>query len=64
VGRGRHYDLNMTSAPLDDLAQYDAAIIVTDHSSYDFKAIVAQSQLVVDTRNATKGINSPKIVRC
>ncbi|MGD0787783.1 MAG: nucleotide sugar dehydrogenase [Terracidiphilus sp.] len=64
VGRGRHYDLNMTSAPLDDLAQYDAAIIVTDHSSYDFKTIVAQSQLVVDTRNATKGIDSPKIVRC
>jgi UDP-N-acetyl-D-glucosamine dehydrogenase len=64
VGRGRHYDLNMTSAPLEDLAQYDAAIIVTDHSTYDFKAIVEQSQLVVDTRNATKGIDSEKIVRC
>jgi UDP-N-acetyl-D-glucosamine dehydrogenase len=64
VGRGRHYDLNMTSAPLDNLAQYDAAVIVTDHSSYDYKAIVEQSQLVVDTRNATKGIDSPKIVRC
>jgi len=64
VGRGRHYDLNMTCAPLEDLAQYDAAVIVTDHSSYDFNAIVEQSQLVVDTRNATKGIDSPKIVRC
>jgi len=64
VGRGRHYDLNMTSAPLDDLAQYDAAIIVTDHSCYDYQAIVEQSQLVVDTRNATKGIDSGKIVRC
>ena len=64
VGRGRHYDLNMTSAPLDNLAQYDAAIIVTDHSSYDYKAIVERSQLVVDTRNATKGIDSAKIVRC
>jgi len=64
VGRGRHYDLNMTSASLDNLAQYDAAVIVTDHSCYDYKAIVEQSQLVVDTRNATKGIDSPKIVRC
>jgi UDP-N-acetyl-D-glucosamine dehydrogenase len=64
VGRGRHYDLNMTSAPLDDLPQYDAVVIVTDHSSYDYSAIVEQSQLVVDTRNATKGIDSPKIVRC
>ncbi|MGD0800604.1 MAG: nucleotide sugar dehydrogenase [Terracidiphilus sp.] len=64
VGRGRHYDLNMTNTPLDNLAQYDAVVIVTDHSDYDYKAIVAQSQLVVDTRNATKDIDSPKIVRC
>jgi UDP-N-acetyl-D-glucosamine dehydrogenase len=64
VGHGRHYDLNMTNTPLDSLAQYDAAVIVTDHSTYDYKAIVEQSQLVVDTRNATKGIDSPKIVRC
>jgi UDP-N-acetyl-D-glucosamine dehydrogenase len=64
VGRGRHYDLNMTSTPLDNLGQYDAVLIVTDHSSYDFRAIAEQSQLVVDTRNATKGINSPNIVRC
>ena len=64
VGRGRHYDLNMTNTPLDNLAQYDAVVIVTDHSDYDYKAIVEQSQLVVDTRNATKGIDSPKIVRC
>jgi UDP-N-acetyl-D-glucosamine dehydrogenase len=39
-------------------------LIVTDHSDYDYKAIVDESQLVVDTRNATKGINSTKIVRC
>ena len=64
VGRGRHYDLNMTNTPLDDLGRYDAVIIVTDHSDYDYRAIVEQSQLVVDTRNATKGIVSPKIVRC
>jgi UDP-N-acetyl-D-glucosamine dehydrogenase len=64
VGRGRHYDLNMTCVPMDNLAEYDAVVIVTDHSSYDYRAIVEQSQLVVDTRNATKGIHSPKIVRC
>jgi len=63
VGRGRHYDLNMTNTPLENLGQYDAVVIVTDHSAYDYPAIVAQSQLVVDTRNATKGIDSPKIIR-
>ncbi len=30
VGRGRQYDLNMTNTPLDNLAQYDAVVIVTD----------------------------------
>jgi UDP-N-acetyl-D-glucosamine dehydrogenase len=64
VGRGRSYDLNMTSTPLEDLGQYDAIVIVTDHSSYDYRHIVAQAQLVIDTRNATHGIESPKIVRC
>jgi UDP-N-acetyl-D-glucosamine dehydrogenase len=64
VGRGRHYALNMTNTPLTNLDQYDAVVIITDHTSYDYSAIVEQAQLVVDTRNATKGIDSPKIVHC
>ena len=63
VGRGRHYDLNMTCTPLDNLGQFDAVVIVTDHSTYDYRAIVEQSQLVIDTRNATRGIVSDKVVR-
>ena len=64
VGRGRHYDLNMTNTPLDNLGSYDAVVIVTDHTTYNFSEIVEQSQLVIDTRNATKGIKSDKILRC
>ncbi len=64
VGRGRHYDLGMTCTPLDRLADYDCVVIATDHSDYDYQAIVRDSQLVVDTRNATRGIVSSKIVRC
>ncbi|MEO7029614.1 MAG: nucleotide sugar dehydrogenase [Acidobacteriaceae bacterium] len=64
VGRGRHYNLNMTSTPLDDLGQYDCVLIVTDHSQYDYQAIVKESKLVVDTRNATKGISAGNVVRC
>ena len=64
VGRGRHYELNMTNTQLDHIEQFDAVLIVTDHSSYDYKDIVNRSQLVIDTRNATKGIQSEKIVRC
>jgi len=54
----------MTCAPLENLGQYDCVLIVTDHSDYDYKKIVEQSQLVVDTRNATNGIKSEKIVHC
>jgi UDP-N-acetyl-D-glucosamine dehydrogenase len=64
VGRGRHYNLNMTSTPLEDLGQYDCVLIVTDHSQYDYPRIVAESKLVVDTRNATKGISAANLVRC
>ena len=64
VGKGRKYDLQMKCTPLENLSQYDCVLIVTDHSDYDFSRIVRESQLVVDTRNATKGIHSPKIVRC
>jgi len=64
VGRGRRYDLDMFSTSLDKIGEFDAVVIVTDHSAYDFAAIVDQAKLVVDTRNATKGIVSPKIVRC
>ena len=64
VGHGRKYHLDMVSAPLDDLSIYDCVLIVTDHSAYDYARIVEQSQLVVDSRNATRGNLSPKIVRC
>jgi UDP-N-acetyl-D-glucosamine dehydrogenase len=64
VGKGRKYDLHMKCTPLDNLDQYDCVLIVTDHSDYDYVRIVRESQLVVDTRNATHGIVSPKIVRC
>ena len=64
VGRGRKYDLQMKCAPLQNLDQYDCVLIVTDHSDYDYERIVRESKLVVDTRKATRGIESPKVVHC
>ena len=64
IGKGRHYDLQMKCSELKDLGQYDCVLIVTDHSDYDYARIVREAKLVVDTRNATRGINDPKVVRC
>jgi UDP-N-acetyl-D-glucosamine dehydrogenase len=49
----------MTSIPLTDaaLAGADCAVIVTDHRSFDYERIVARSPLIVDTRNAIKGVH-------
>jgi UDP-N-acetyl-D-glucosamine dehydrogenase len=64
IGKGRKYDLQMKRTELDNLGQYDCVVIVTDHSDYDYRKIVSEANLVVDTRNATKGIDSPKVVHC
>jgi UDP-N-acetyl-D-glucosamine dehydrogenase len=64
IGKGRKYDLQMKCVPVDDVAEYDCVLIVTDHSDYDYSRIAQQASLVVDTRNAMKGIQGDNIVRC
>jgi UDP-N-acetyl-D-glucosamine dehydrogenase len=65
----RHYDYSsMKSVPLSPatLGQYDAVIIATDHSSYDYVSIVDSAKLVIDTRNATRRVmrHRERIVAC
>lgn len=64
VGHGRKYALNMHSTPLERVPEFDCVVIATDHSTYEMDRIVADAKLVVDSRNATRHIASPKIVRC
>lgn len=48
----------LESVPLKDLGSYDALVILTDHSSIDYQALVNETRLVVDTRNATRAVRS------
>ncbi len=68
IGNLRHYDFAMASTPLSEsfaeVASYDCVLIATDHSVYDCAKIVEHARLVIDTRNATRGLVSEKIVRC
>jgi UDP-N-acetyl-D-glucosamine dehydrogenase len=41
----------------------DVTVIVTDHTCYPYAEIVQNANVVVDTRNATKGIASEKILK-
>jgi len=55
---------SLASQPLaESTANADCVVIVTDHSEFDYKALLASSKLIVDTRNAMKAFPSEKIVR-
>jgi UDP-N-acetyl-D-glucosamine dehydrogenase len=61
VGNGRV----LKSVDPGRVSGYDAVVIVTDHRAFDYKAMVKQAKLVVDTRNATKDVKAgrSKIVK-
>jgi UDP-N-acetyl-D-glucosamine dehydrogenase len=63
VPRLRLDDIELDSQPESMAAQADCAVIVTDHSAFDYRRIAAGARLIVDTRNALKGINGAHIVR-
>ncbi len=55
----RKYDFKKNSVALtqETLKQYDCVVISTDHSCYDYRFIAECASLVVDTRNAMKGVS-------
>jgi len=52
--------INMTSVRLDRdmLNSADCVVITTAHNTYDWEWVVANSRIVVDTRNATKDVST------
>ena len=59
--RMRHFDVPDLSSEVANeayLSSLDCTLIATDHSAFDWEAIVRYSNLVVDTRNATKDVTS------
>lgn len=65
LGPKREYNqfVGKKSVSLDNLAQYDMTVILTDHSNYEYKDIVDRSAIIVDTRNACGNIESDKIIK-
>ncbi|MFP4056837.1 MAG: UDP binding domain-containing protein, partial [Candidatus Brocadiia bacterium] len=47
--------LQALEATPERLAEADCVVVVTDHSDFDYQALVDHARLVVDTRNVTKG---------
>jgi UDP-N-acetyl-D-glucosamine dehydrogenase len=55
----RHYPhFDLVSTPLSEavVREADLVLLVTDHSAYDYAWLASQARLIVDTRNAFRGI--------
>ena len=48
---------------MEEIAQADATVIVTDHAQVDYQPIVERAALIVDTRNALRGYSSANVIR-
>jgi UDP-N-acetyl-D-glucosamine dehydrogenase len=52
-----------SQALAESAAKADCVVIITDHTDFDYKELLASAKLIVDTRNAMKKFDSAKIVR-
>jgi UDP-N-acetyl-D-glucosamine dehydrogenase len=48
------FDVRATEIGRGAYGKYDCVVIVTDHKSFDYDAMVAEADLIVDTRNAIR----------
>ena len=64
----RKYNVNSASSAmeaLETLKTFDAALLITDHDSFDYEKIASESNLILDCRNSfgKRNINSDHIVK-
>jgi UDP-N-acetyl-D-glucosamine dehydrogenase len=53
--------MRLESLPLDvDASRFDLAVIITDHTDFDYARLVKSAPIVFDTRNATRVVQGPK----
>ncbi|MDR0965681.1 MAG: nucleotide sugar dehydrogenase [Myxococcales bacterium] len=64
LGQTREHSFDLSSVPLDEAAfeWADVVMILTDHSDVDYGAVVRGAKLIVDTRNATRGLGGTEHV--
>jgi UDP-N-acetyl-D-glucosamine dehydrogenase len=48
------FDIKAVNAGPGSFGQYDCIVVITDHQSFNYDAMVAEADLIVDTRNAIK----------
>jgi UDP-N-acetyl-D-glucosamine dehydrogenase len=60
--REHKFDLNSVELSPENLASYDVVVLLTDHSDFDYAAILEHSSLIIDTRGRYRDA-SEKVVK-
>jgi UDP-N-acetyl-D-glucosamine dehydrogenase len=60
-----HGDLKLTAIPVEDAFArgIDCALITTNHAVFDYRELAERAPLIVDTRNALRGVPGAHIFR-
>jgi UDP-N-acetyl-D-glucosamine dehydrogenase len=56
-------EIMLSTTESEAVQKADVTVIVTDHAGTDYKALVERASLIVDTRNALRGISAPNVIR-
>jgi UDP-N-acetyl-D-glucosamine dehydrogenase len=56
--REHHFDIESVELTPEALAAYDAVVLLTDHSDFDYDLILEHSDLIIDTRGKYRARNS------
>jgi UDP-N-acetyl-D-glucosamine dehydrogenase len=60
--REHKFDLNSLDLTPENLASFDAVVVLTDHSNFDYNHILKHAKLVIDTRGKYR-LTDPKVVK-
>jgi UDP-N-acetyl-D-glucosamine dehydrogenase len=56
-------ELLLATDALEGARQADCTVIITDHRAIDYRELLGEARLIVDTRNALRGVASEKVIR-
>ncbi len=61
----REAGIELSAAPFSaaTVRKADCVVVVTNHDAFDYKLVAREAKLVVDTRNALKGLSGKKIIK-
>ncbi|MEP6182862.1 MAG: hypothetical protein ABJ214_19695 [Roseobacter sp.] len=60
--REHYFDLESVDLTADYVGTFDAVILLTDHSEFDYEMILKNARLIIDTRGKFRG-NHPNVRR-